>query len=300
MAVFGGAPIRDQAARLKDAQIVVGTVGRVMDMIGRHHLFLDDARYVILDEADEMLDLGFLEDVESILQRAPMGRQTALFSATVPQAIRRLADTFMHDPIEIKVRAATLTIDTVDQYYVEVPDREKPDALVRVLKDERPEQAIVFVRTKIGVDRLARRLGDAGVRVKALHGDMSQGQRDGVMIAFKGGRERLLIATDVAARGLDITGVSHVVNYDVPNSPGHLRAPHRPDGPGRRERARDHAHHAQAAARARGDRAAREDRDRAVERERQAAPRAAMRPSARRAGRATRSRTRATACPTPS
>ena len=125
----------------------------------------------------------------------------------------------MHDPVEIKVRAATLTIDTVDQFYVEVPDREKPDALVRVLKEERPEQAIVFVRTKIGVDRLARRLGDAGVRVKALHGDMSQGQRDGVMIAFKGGRERLLVATDVAARGLDITGVSHVVNYDIPNSP---------------------------------------------------------------------------------
>jgi ATP-dependent RNA helicase DeaD len=102
---------------------------------------------------------------------------------------------------------------------VEVPDGEKPEALVRVLKEERPEQAIVFVRTKIGVDRLARRLGDAGVRVKTLHGDMSQGQRDGVMIAFKGGRERLLVATDVAARGLDITGVSHVVNYDVPNSP---------------------------------------------------------------------------------
>jgi len=219
VAIFGGAPIRDQAVRLKDSQIVVGTVGRVMDMIGRHHLFLDDARYVILDEADEMLDLGFLEDVESILRRAPMGRQTALFSATVPPAIRKLADTFMHDPVEIKVRAATLTIDTVAHFYVEVPDGEKPDALVRVLKEERPEQAIVFVRTKIGVDRLARRLGDAGVRVKALHGDMSQGQRDGVMIAFKGGRERLLIATDVAARGLDITGVSHVVNYDIPNSP---------------------------------------------------------------------------------
>jgi ATP-dependent RNA helicase DeaD len=219
VAVFGGAPIRDQAARLKDAQVVVGTVGRVMDMMGRHHLFLDDARYVVLDEADEMLDLGFLEDVEAILKRAPMGRQTALFSATVPPEIRRLADTFMHDPVEIKVRAATLTIDTVDQYYVEVPDGEKPDALVRVLKDERPEQAIVFVRTKIGVDRLARRLGDAGVRVKTLHGDMTQGQRDGVMIAFKGGRERLLVATDVAARGLDITGVSHVINYDVPNSP---------------------------------------------------------------------------------
>jgi ATP-dependent RNA helicase DeaD len=219
VAVFGGAPIRDQATRLKEAQVAVGTVGRVMDMIGRHHLFLDDARYVVLDEADEMLDLGFLEDVEEIMRRAPMGRQTALFSATVPAEIRRLADQFMHDPVEIKVRAATLTIDTVEQFYVETTDRDKVEALVKVIKEERPTQAIVFARTKIGVDRLARRLGDAGVRVKTLHGDMSQGQRDGVMIAFKGGRERLLVATDVAARGLDITGVSHVVNYDVPNSP---------------------------------------------------------------------------------
>ena len=117
------------------------------------------------------------------------------------------------------MRAATLTIDTVEQFYLEVGDREKPEALVQVLREEQPRQAIVFARTKIGVDRLARRLGDSGMRVKALHGDMSQGQRDGVMIAFKSGRERLLVATDVAARGLDITGVSHVINYDVPNSP---------------------------------------------------------------------------------
>jgi len=220
VAVFGGAPIRDQASRLnRGAQVVVGTVGRVLDMINRHHLMLDGARYVVLDEADEMLDLGFLEDVEWILARCPAGRQTALFSATIPREVRQLAEKFMHDPVEIQVRAATLTIDTVEQFYVEVPDGEKPDALTRVLKAENPEQAIVFVRTKIGVDRLARKLNDAGVRVKALHGDMSQGQRDGVMIAFKGGRERLLIATDVAARGLDITGVSHVVNYDIPNSP---------------------------------------------------------------------------------
>jgi ATP-dependent RNA helicase DeaD len=220
VAVFGGAPIRDQAAFLRQgAQVVVGTVGRVMDMINRHYLFLTEARYVVLDEADEMLDLGFLEDVETILGRCPSGRQTALFSATMPPAIKKLAEKRMFDPITIKVRAAQLTIDTVEQFYVEASDREKPDALARVLKAERPDQAIIFVRTKIGADRLARRLGDDGIRVKALHGDMSQGQRDGVMIAFKGGRERLLVATDVAARGLDIKGVSHVVNYDIPNSP---------------------------------------------------------------------------------
>ena len=220
VAVFGGAPIRDQASRLKEsAQVVVGTVGRVMDMIGRHYLFLDSARYVVLDEADEMLDLGFLEDVETILGRCPSGRQTALFSATMPPEIKKLAEKRMYEPETIKVKAATLTIDTVAQFYLEVEDRDKPDALADVLKAEAPGQAIIFARTKIGVDRLARRLGDKGLRVKTLHGDMSQGARDGVMIAFKGGRERLLVATDVAARGLDIAGVSHIVNYDIPNTP---------------------------------------------------------------------------------
>ncbi|HEX2161344.1 MAG TPA: DEAD/DEAH box helicase, partial [Thermoleophilaceae bacterium] len=220
VAVFGGAPIRDQASRLKqEAQVVVGTVGRVMDMIRRHYLFLDQARYVVLDEADEMLDLGFFEDVDEILARCPSGRQTALFSATMPPPIKKLAEKRMFDPVTIKVKAAQLTIDTVAQFHIEVPDKDKAERLGEVLKAERPEQAIIFARTKIGVDRLARTLDRQGLRVKTLHGNMSQGARDGVMIAFKGGRERLLVATDVAARGLDITGVSHVVNYDVPNSP---------------------------------------------------------------------------------
>ncbi len=220
-AVFGGAPIRTQVSQLKaGAHVVVGTVGRVMDLMSRHQLVLDSTRFVVLDEADEMLDLGFLEDVEKILSRAPSGRQTALFSATMPPEIKKLAEKGMYDPVTIKVQAATLTIDTVAHYKVEVAaDREKPDALARVMKSEQPRQAIVFARTKIGVDRLARSLGDRGVRVKALHGDMSQGSRDGVMIAFKDGRERLLVATDIAARGLDISGVTHVVNYDIPGSP---------------------------------------------------------------------------------
>jgi ATP-dependent RNA helicase DeaD len=220
VAVFGGAPIRDQVSRLNaGGQVVVGTVGRVMDLMSRHALILTSARYVILDEADEMLDLGFLEDVEAILARCPSGRQTALFSATMPGPIKRLAESRMFDPVFIKVKAPTLTIDTVDQFFLEVPDRGKADELAKVLKAERPDQALIFARTKIGVDRLARALGDRGLRVKALHGDMSQGQRDGVMIAFKDGRERLLVATDIAARGLDITGISHVINYDMPNSP---------------------------------------------------------------------------------
>jgi len=219
-AVFGGAPIRSQVAQLKEGpQVVVGTVGRVMDLMNRHELVLSSTRYVVLDEADEMLDLGFLEDVETILSSAPSGRQTALFSATIPPAIAKLAEKRMFDPVTITVRAATLTIDTVEHFHVEVADREKPDALAAVLKAERPDQAIIFVRTKIGVDRLTRRLSDKGLRVKALHGDMSQGSRDGVMIAFKDGRQPLLVATDIAARGLDISGVTHVINYDVPTSP---------------------------------------------------------------------------------
>src|ERR1700704_1444588 len=202
VAVFGGAPIRTQQAQLKEgAQVVVGTVGRVMDLMSRHSLMLTSARFVVLDEADEMLDLGFLEDVEMILSRCPSGRQTALFSATMPTEIKKLAEKGMYDPVMIKVRAATLTIDTVEHFYVEVPEREKADALARVLKAEKPRQAIIFGRTKIGVDRLARSLNDKGVRVKALHGDMSQGSRDGVMIAFKDGREKTLLAPHKSAPG---------------------------------------------------------------------------------------------------
>jgi ATP-dependent RNA helicase DeaD len=220
VAVFGGAPIRSQQSQLRaGGHVVVGTVGRVRDLISRHSLMLNACRFVVLDEADEMLDLGFLEDVERILALMPSGRQTALFSATMPPAIRRLADQYLYDPVTIKVKAATLTVDTVEQFSLEVAAREKPDALARVLEAERPSQAIVFVRTKVRCDQLYRTLRDRGFNVKALHGDMTQGARDGVMISFKDGRLPLLVATDVAARGLDIAGVSHIINFDVPTSP---------------------------------------------------------------------------------
>jgi ATP-dependent RNA helicase DeaD len=220
VAVFGGAPIRSQQAQLKQGgQVVVGTVGRVLDLISRHSLMLHDTRYVVLDEADEMLDLGFLEDVEKILSLTPNGRQTALFSATMPPEIRDLADRHLYHPEVVKVKSATLTIDTVEQFSLEVATRDKNEALVRVLEAERPDQAIVFTRTKIRTDQLYRTLRDKGLNVKALHGDMSQGSRDGVMLGFKGGRVPILVATDVAARGLDISTVTHVINFDVPNSP---------------------------------------------------------------------------------
>jgi ATP-dependent RNA helicase DeaD len=219
VAVFGGAPIRTQQAQLRaGGHVVVGTVGRVLDLISRHSIVLHDCRFVVLDEADEMLDLGFLEDVERILSMTPSGRQTALFSATMPPPIRKL------EPVLVKVAAATLTIDTVAQFQLPVETRDKAKRLVEVLRAEHgsggnSNQTIVFVRTKVRCDQLFRTLRDGGMNVRALHGDMSQGARDGVMLAFKGGRVPILVATDVAARGLDISTVTHVVNYDVPTSP---------------------------------------------------------------------------------
>jgi ATP-dependent RNA helicase DeaD len=219
VAVFGGAPIRSQQSQLRSgAHVVVATVGRMMDLMSRRSLVLTAARYVVLDEADEMLDLGFIEDVEKILRMCPSGRQTALFSATMPPPIKKLAEGYMYDPTTIRITPKTLTVDAIAQAFVEVPAKDKAARLVELLKTEEPEQAIIFTRTKIGASKLERTLKDKGLDVKALHGDLSQGVRDGVMIAFKDHRVKLLVATDIAARGLDIEHVTHVINFDVPNS----------------------------------------------------------------------------------
>jgi ATP-dependent RNA helicase DeaD len=218
IAVFGGQAVATQQSRLRQAaQVVVATVGRTLDLVNRGSLDLSSARYVVLDEADEMLDLGFIDDVERILRMSPSGRQTSLFSATIPPPIERLADRYMYDPVTIRVTPKQLTVDAIEQAFVEVPAREKVDRLIEVLRAEEPEQAIIFCRTKIGTAKLDETLRARGLGVKALHGDMSQGQRDGVMLSFKDHRLRILAATDVAARGLDIEHVTHVINYDVPD-----------------------------------------------------------------------------------
>ena len=219
VAVFGGAPIRSQQSQLRaGAHVVVATVGRMKDLMARRSLVLTAARFVVLDEADEMLDLGFIEDVERILRMCPSGRQTALFSATMPPPIQKLAEGYMYDPTTIRITPKTLTVDAISQAFVEVPAKDKAARLVELLKTEEPEQAIIFTRTKIGASKLEKTLKDKGLDVKALHGDLSQGVRDGVMIAFKDHRVKLLVATDIAARGLDIEHVTHVINFDVPNS----------------------------------------------------------------------------------
>ncbi|MGI8726660.1 MAG: DEAD/DEAH box helicase [Solirubrobacterales bacterium] len=219
VAVFGGTSVREQAARVRSgAHVVVATVGRMKDLIGRGALILTSARYVVLDEADEMLDLGFIEDVEQILRTCPGGRQTMLFSATMPPPIQKLAETYMYHPEMISITPKQLTVDAIEQAFVEVDAKAKGDKLVEILRKEEPEQAIVFCRTKIGTARLDKRLREKGLQSKALHGDMSQGQRDGVMISFKEHQSPLLVATDVAARGLDIEHVTHVINFDLPNN----------------------------------------------------------------------------------
>jgi ATP-dependent RNA helicase DeaD len=218
LAVFGGQAVATQTSRLRGgAQVVVATVGRMLDLASRGSLDLTSARFVVLDEADEMLDLGFIDDVERILRLCPGGRQTALFSATIPPPVERLADRYMYDPVTIRVTPQQLTVDKIEQAFVEVPAKEKQERLIEVLRVEDPEQAIIFCRTKLGTAKLDENLRRRGLKVKALHGDLSQGQRDGVMLAFKNHNLPLLVATDVAARGLDIEHVTHVINYDVPN-----------------------------------------------------------------------------------
>src|SRR5690606_9393687 len=166
VAVFGGAPIRTQQSQLRaGAHVVVATVGRIMDLISRHSLVLTAARFVVLDEADEMLDLGFIDDVERILRMCPSGRQTALFSATMPPPVKRLAEGYMYDPVTVKITPKKLTVDAISQAYIEVPAKDKSDRLVEVLKAEEPEQAIIFCRTKIGASRLESTLKNRGLSV---------------------------------------------------------------------------------------------------------------------------------------
>ncbi len=218
--VYGGQPIERQLRALeRGVQVVVGTPGRIMDHMRRGTLALDAIRTVVLDEADEMLDMGFAEDIEYILQYTPPERQTALFSATLPEAVQSLAQRYTRDPLRISVVSETLSAPRIKQVYYDVLPREKLDALCRVLDVETPASAIIFCRTRAEADQLGESLQGRGYLAEVIHGDLSQAMRDRVMKRFREGQIELLVATDVAARGLDIPDVSHVVNYDVPGDP---------------------------------------------------------------------------------
>lgn len=216
--VYGGQAIDRQIRALKfGVQVVIGTPGRLLDHIRRKTIRLSDVKTIVLDEADEMLDMGFIDDIEAILQSVPTVRQTLLFSATMPEPIRALAAKYMQDPVEIAVSREQVTVPLTDQFYYET--RDKLEGLCRVLDVETNDKVIIFCRTKKGVDELVASLQARGYMADGLHGDLSQAQRDRVMKKFRDGSLEILVATDVAARGLDIENVTHVINYDIPQDP---------------------------------------------------------------------------------
>lgn len=218
--VYGGSSIEKQIKALKSgAHVVVGTPGRLLDLIKRKALKLNHIETLILDEADEMLNMGFLDDIEAIISRVPEERQTLLFSATMPEPIKRIGMQFMNQPEHVKVAAKELTTDLVDQYYIRIKEQEKFDTMTRLIDVEQPDLAIVFGRTKRRVDELTRGLKLRGYRAEGIHGDLDQGKRLRVLRDFKNDNLDILVATDVAARGLDISGVTHVYNYDIPQDP---------------------------------------------------------------------------------
>jgi len=216
--IFGGEPIERQLRSLsRGVDLIVGTPGRVLDHIERRTLYLGDIVHVVLDEADRMLDIGFRPDIERILRKLPSPRQTMLLSATINADVRRLAQRYMFEPIEVNLSQDEPSLDTIQQFYVSVTTDRKVDLLLLLLKRDQPRQCIVFTRTKRGADRLADRLRRVVTGVSAIHGDLAQTIRDRVMRGFRSGQISVLVATDVVGRGIDVEGISHVINYDMPD-----------------------------------------------------------------------------------
>ncbi|WP_261133713.1 DEAD/DEAH box helicase [Bacillus sp. Marseille-Q3570] len=219
--IYGGQHIGFQIKALKKRpQILVGTPGRLLDHLNRKTIRLGELNTVVLDEADEMLNMGFIDDIKEILGQIPEEHQTMLFSATMPKAIKTLADQFMkQDRVIVQVKASEMTVTKIDQRYVKVHEKEKFDVLCRLLDIQAPELAIIFGRTKKRVDEVTDALIKRGYSADGIHGDLSQQKRDRVMKKFRSNRIDILVATDVAARGIDISGVSHVYNFDIPQDP---------------------------------------------------------------------------------
>lgn len=216
--VYGGQDIRRQIRALSQGvQIIVGTPGRVMDHLRRHTIKTDEIKMIVLDEADEMLDMGFREDIETVLEDMPEEHQMALFSATMPQAILDIAGTYQKDAVFVKVTPKEVTVSSIKQAYYRVAKKDKMEAMCRLLDYYQPVRSLVFCNTKRMVDEMTGILKDRGYDAEGLHGDLSQNQHDTVMNLFRNGRCGILVATDVAARGIDVSGVDAVFNYDIPD-----------------------------------------------------------------------------------
>ncbi|SCC25395.1 MULTISPECIES: DEAD/DEAH box helicase [Fictibacillus] len=218
LSVYGGQDVAAQIHKLGGSvQIIIATPGRLLDHVRRGTVDLSQASMLVLDEADQMLHIGFLEDVEEIIRQTSKERQTMLFSATMPPEIVKLAETYLNHPKEISVRKKEITVKEIRQRVIETTDRSKQDDLKKLLRMHRPYLAIIFCRTKRRVSKLYEALREAGLEADQLHGDLSQAKREAAMQRFRQGETRFLIATDVAARGLDVEGVTHVINYDIPH-----------------------------------------------------------------------------------
>jgi ATP-dependent RNA helicase RhlE len=218
--VVGGVKPRPQIKRLEGGvDILVATPGRLLDHVGTGALRLDNVKTIILDEADQMMDLGFMPAIRQVMAKLRKNRQTILFSATMPPQIRKLASDFLDNPVEVSVTPQSTPIERIDQHVLLMPGNEKRDALRDILADKSVERAIVFTRTKRGADRVVQNLGKDGLKGVAIHGNKSQNQRERALAAFKDGNINILVATDIAARGIDVDGITHVVNYELPNVP---------------------------------------------------------------------------------
>src|SRR5215213_4128970 len=216
--IYGGEPIERQLRALsRGVDIVVGTPGRVLDHMERRTLYLGDVFHVVLDEADRMLDIGFRPDIERILRKVPNPHQTLLLSATISPDIRKLAQRYMFEPVELNLSRDEPSVESIKQYYITVEHERKFDLLVHLLQRDRPRQCIVFTRTKRGAERLAERLGHRISGVATIHGDLAQTVRNRVMQGFRNGTIPVLVATDVVGRGIDVNDISHVINFDIPD-----------------------------------------------------------------------------------
>ncbi|MGC1357251.1 MAG: DEAD/DEAH box helicase [Xanthobacteraceae bacterium] len=217
---IGGVSMGGQVrSLLNGVDVLVATPGRLLDLVKGNALRLDDVECLVLDEADRMLDMGFIRDIRKIVARLPVQRQTLMFSATMPGAITELAGQMLRDPIKVAVAPAASTVERVAQRIIRVDRAAKPAILIEVLQRETIDRALIFTRTKHGADKVVRGLVRAGIGAEAIHGNKSQNQRERVLAAFRNGEIRTLVATDIAARGIDVDGVSHVVNFDLPNVP---------------------------------------------------------------------------------
>jgi ATP-dependent RNA helicase DeaD len=218
--VYGGVSIQQQADKIrKGANIIVGTPGRLLDLLNRGILSLDEIQHLVLDEADRMLDMGFIQDIKKIISKTPSERQTMLFSATIPDEIVELASDITRNPIRASTGEDELLVEEIDHCYYEVTRKNKLDSFFKILAMEKPEAAIVFCNTKRWAETMVNLMRKRRYNAESLHGNMTQKQRDNVMQAFRNKKFRYLIATDVAARGLDIEGITHVINYDIPMDP---------------------------------------------------------------------------------